>query len=214
MSSNPSLDLVEANRSQRISETDSFTPARYRQMQARFPNHATTILDVGCNTGRGGAILKSAKPAYELTGMDCVPERLAALDKTIYLKTLCGFSSNIPVENKSFDVIVGGEFIEHVPPSQIDLTLAEFFRVLRLKGRLLLTTPNPNYLKNKFKKLSVLLEESHLSQHFPDALAYRMRLVGFSRISVFGSGRVSSYVGQNFPFLSIYGSYLIQGDKW
>ena len=214
MPSDPSFDPVEANRSQRGSETDSFTPARYRQMQAHFPSHAKKILDAGCNTGRGGIVLKAINPGYELTGLDCVPERLAALDKTVYQQALCGFASNLPVGDNSFDVIVGGEFIEHVPPSQIDPTLAEFFRVLRLKGRLLLTTPNPNYLKNKLKHLSVLQEASHLTQHYPDALAHRLRLLGFSRIRIFGSGRVSSYLGQRFPLLSVYGSYLIQGDKW
>ena len=214
MTSDKPLDLIEANRSQRVSETDSFTPARYQQLRAHFPRHAKNILDVGCNTGRGGAILKALDPTYELTGLDCVPERLAALDKTVYQQVLCGFSNNIAAGNNSFDVVVGGEFIEHVPPSQIDATLAEFFRVLRLKGRLLLTTPNPNYLKNRLKKLSVLQEESHLTQHYPDALAFRMRLIGFSRISIFGTGRVSSYLGQRFPWLSVYGSYLIQGDKW
>jgi len=214
MPSDQPFDLIDANRSQRGSETDSFTPARYRQMQAHFPEAVKKILDVGCNTGRGGIVLKSINPAYELTGLDCVPERLAALDRKIYQQTICGFSSDIPVGNKSFDAIVGGEFIEHVPPSQIDATLAEFFRILRLKGRLLLTTPNPNYLKNKFNNLSVLLDESHVTQHFPDALAHRMRLIGFSSISIFGSGRVSSYLGQRFPWRAVYGSYLIQGDKW
>lgn len=214
MPSNNPPDLVEANRSQRVSETDSFTPARYRQMQSHLPKHARKILDVGCNTGRGGGVLKAINPEYEMTGLDCVPERLAALDKAVYQQTICGFSNEIPIRDKSFDAIVGGEFIEHVPPSQINATLAEFFRVLRLKGRLLLTTPNPNYLKNRLKNLSVLQEESHLTQHYPDALAFRMRLIGFSHISIFGTGKVSSYLGPHFPWLSIYGSYLIQGDKW
>ena len=195
MSSNHFLKIVEANRSQRGSETDTFTPARYRQMLGHFPKHAEKILDVGCNTGRGGRVIKQLNPACELTGLDCVPERLAALDKGIYQQGLCGFASQINVADKSFDVIVGGEFIEHVPPSQIDPTLAEFFRVLKLKGRLLLTTPNPNYLKNKLKNLSVLQEASHLTQHYPDALAYRLRLIGYSRIRIFGSGRVSLWLG-------------------
>ena len=214
MPSEQPFDLIGANRSQRGSETDSFTPARYRQMQSHFPGHARAILDVGCNTGRGGIVLKSLDPAYELTGLDCVPERLAALDEAVYQRTICGFSNEIPVGNQNFDVIVGGEFIEHVPPSQIDATLAEFFRILRLKGRLLLTTPNPNYLKNKAKGLSVLLDASHLTQHYPDALAHRMRAIGYSSISIFGSGRVSAYLGQRFPWLPVYGSYLIRGDKW
>src|SRR5271154_1808817 len=193
MPSDQPFDLIDANRSQRVSETDSFTPERYRQMQSHFPEGARKILDVGCNTGRGGVVLKGINPVYELTGLDCVPERLTALDKKVYQQTICGFSNDIPVGNKSFDAIVGGEFIEHVPPSQIDATLAEFFRILRLKGRLLLTTPNPCYLKNRLKNLSVLLEESHLTQHYPDALAYRMRLIGFSRISIYGTGRVTAY---------------------
>lgn len=205
---------IEANRSQSVSESDSFTPERYRQFFRHFPAGARTILDIGCNTGRGGQILKACLPELELTGMDCVPERVAVLDRQVYQDALCGFSTEIPAPDKRFDVIVGGEFIEHVPPSQIDLTLAEFFRVLRLKGRLLLTTPNPNYLKNKFRHLSVLLEGSHLTQHYPDALAWRMRLVGFSKIKIYGSGRVASFLGQHIPAKSIYGSYLIRGDKW
>lgn len=214
MPSDTPLDLIEANRAQHVSETDTFTPGRYRQMHAHFPKHAINILDVGCNTGRGGSILHALDPVYKLTGLDCVPERLATLDKTVYQEAICGFSNKIPSENSCFDVIVGGEFIEHVPPLQVDATLAEFFRVLRLKGRLLLTTPNPDYLKNRLKRLSVLQEKSHVTQHYPNALAFRLRMIGFSRIRIFGSGRVSMYLGQRFPWLSVYGSYLIQGDKW
>ena len=38
-------------------------------------------LDVGCNTGRGGAVLKDCNALLQLTGLDCVPERVAALDR-------------------------------------------------------------------------------------------------------------------------------------
>jgi SAM-dependent methyltransferase len=207
-------DIVAANRSQAVSLTDSFTPDRYGQFYLHFPRGAISVLDVGCNTGRGGKILKTRNAALQITGLDVVPERVAMLDQSVYARTLCGFSTEIPVADGSFDVIVGGEFIEHLVPAQVDATLAEFFRVLRLHGRLLLTTPNPNYLKNKLKHLSVLLEPSHLSQHFPDCLELRMRSIGFSKVKVFGSGRLTRYLGQRFPFLSCYGSYLIRGDKW
>lgn len=207
-------DIIAANRAQVISEADSFTSDRYLQFHSHFPQEATTILDVGCNTGRGGQVLKAKDASLEIVGLDCVPERIATLEKSVYRRTLSGFSTAIPAESQSFDVVVGGEFIEHLPLTQIDLTLAEFFRVLRLKGRVLLTTPNPGYIKNKFKHLSVLLEPSHLSQHFPDCLALRMRLAGFSNVRIFGSGRMSRYLGQRFPVLAVYGSYLVRGDKW
>ena len=202
------------NRRQEVSESDSFTPGRYQQFYRHFPHHAKTVLDIGCNTGRGGAVLKKCNPALELTGLDCVPERVAALNKDDYKQGHCAFSTEIPAENNSFDVVVAGEFIEHLPPPQVDATLMEFFRVLRLKGRLLLTTPNPNYLKNRLKHLSVMLDPSHLSQHYSDCLAFRLRTIGFSRVKVYGSGRVSRLFGQRFPFLFVYGSYLICGDKW
>jgi SAM-dependent methyltransferase len=210
----PRQDIIEANRSQTVSLTDSFTVSRYDQFYDHFPNGASTVLDVGCNTGRGGEVIKKHNPSVEITGLDCVPERIAQLDKTIYTGTICGFTNQIDVEDRSFDVVLGGEFIEHLIPAEVDASLAEFFRVLRLRGRLLLTTPNPNYLKNKLKNLSVLLERSHLSQHFPDCLAFRMRSVGFSNVKIFGSGRATRYLGQRFPILSCYGSYLIRGDKW
>lgn len=207
-------NIVAANRSQKVSETDAFTPFRYAQFVAHLPNHVATVLDAGCNTGRGGRVMKETKPALQITGLDCVPERISALDKSVYQLGICGLSTDLPVGDGIYDAIVAGEFIEHIPPAEVGRTLTEFFRVLRLKGRLLLTTPNPDYLKNKIKNLSVLLEPSHLSQHYADCLAWRLRMTGFSNIKIFGSGRCSRYLGQRFPLLSVYGSYLIRGDKW
>jgi 2-polyprenyl-3-methyl-5-hydroxy-6-metoxy-1,4-benzoquinol methylase len=207
-------EIVEANRAQKISERDAFTEDRYLQFYSHLPAVAKKVLDVGCGIGRGGAALKSCDAGLELTGLDCVPERIAALDKGIFLGGLCAFTTDIPVESGCYDAVVAGEFLEHVPPVQVEATLAEFFRILRLRGRLLLTTPNPNYLKNKFKNLSVLQDRSHQTQHYPDCLAYRLRLAGFSRIKTFGSGKVTRLLGQHFPWLSVYGSYLISGDKW
>src|SRR5215469_8884454 len=96
---------VDANRNQLISETDSFTPDRYRQMYRHFPTDAKRVLDVGCNTGRGGQILKMCDPSLELTGLNCVPERIAALDRDIYPHAVCCLSTEIPMEDKQFDVV-------------------------------------------------------------------------------------------------------------
>jgi ubiquinone/menaquinone biosynthesis C-methylase UbiE len=206
--------LIEINRAQQISETDEFTAERYQQMFRHFPTSATDVLDVGCNTGRGGSVLKGLDPELLIVGLDCVPERIASLDRKVYARALCSFSSQLPLDSETFDVIVAGEILEHIPPVEIDATLAEFFRVLRLHGRLILTTPNPNYLKNKLKGLSVLLDKSHVTQHYPDCLRRRLRAVGYSRVRIFGSGRMTRYVGQRFPLLQAYGSYLARADKW
>ena len=200
------------NLHQEVSETDSFTPARYEQFFRHLPKNAVQILDVGCNTGRGGQRLKELQPGIELIGLDCVQERLDAVPPC-YSRKLYGLTGNIPLADQSIDVITAGEFLEHLYPGDVEQTLCEFQRVLKTGGRLLMTTPNPYYLKNRLLGLSVY-GTSHLTQHFPEVLAFRLRMHGFSQVRIFGSGRVSAFLGEWFPILSVYGSYLVQADKY
>ena len=204
-----SLDqIVALNREQEISEVDPFTERRYYQFVRHFLPRTREVLDVGCNTGRGGAIMKALLPGLRITGVDCVPERVAALDALVYETKICGFTNAIPLAAESFDAIVAGEFIEHLPPDQVYPTLCEFFRLLRLKGLLLLTTPNPRYLKNKLRGISVL------GGAYVGNLRRRLRDIGFSGIKIRGSGRVSTVLGERFPFRAVYGSYLAKATKW
>jgi hypothetical protein len=41
------------------------------------------------------------------------------------------------------DAVVTGELLGHMPPEQIYSTLCEFLRLPSLRGRLMMTTPNP-----------------------------------------------------------------------
>jgi SAM-dependent methyltransferase len=208
------LDQVVAlNRAQHQSETDRFTAGRYKQFVRHFPPNTRDVLDVGCNTGRGGPVMKGLVPTLRLTGIDCVPERMAALDPLVYSERICGSADKIPLASESFDAIVAGEFLQALPPNLVDGTLCEFFRLLRPKSVLLLTTPNPSYLRNKFNGTSVL-GGAHLSQHHAASLRRRLRDIGFSGVKVRGSGLVSSIIGERFPVRSVYGSYLVRARKW
>lgn len=206
--------ITDLNRAQAVSESDVFTEQRYRQFYSHFRDGDITVLDVGCNTGRGGSILKKMRPELKITGIDCVSERLRSANEKSYDACLCCFADNVPFPDYSFDAIVGGEVIEHLPPSIVDKTLCEFFRLLNLRGRVLLTTPNPYYFRIKWANRSVLTDRSHLTQHFPESLKARMKQIGFSDVKLYGTGRVSNYIGTTFPLLSLYGSYLISGEKW
>jgi hypothetical protein len=110
------------------------------------------------------------------------------------------------------DGIVAGEFLEHLYPSDVDPTLCEFQRVLRIGGILLMTTPNPYSLNMRRRKGSVY-GVAHLTQHFPEVLSWRLKMHGFSKVRICGSGRASLKVGEKFPWLSVYGSYLISAVK-
>jgi ubiquinone/menaquinone biosynthesis C-methylase UbiE len=202
----------EQNHQQDVSEHDSFTAKRYKQFFYFFQKEAVKVLDVGCNTGRGGLCLKELNPNIELFGLDCVQERLDVLPKC-YSQKVYGLSTDIPMQDRSVDAITAGEFLEHLYPSDVDKTLCEFQRVLKIGGRLLLTTPNPNYIKNKFTKMSVY-GVSHLTQHFPKVLRFRLQMHGFSGVKIYGSGRVSQYFGWHFPLMLVYGSYLVVANKY
>jgi ubiquinone/menaquinone biosynthesis C-methylase UbiE len=131
-----------------VSEYDPFKISRYEQFLAFFPKYTVEVLDIGCCNGKGGSRLKELNPSLTLLGLDCVQARLDALPEC-YAKGVYGLSTNIPIEDKSIDEIVAGEFIEHLYPADVDPTLCEFQRVLKIGGRLLITTPNPNYLKKQ-----------------------------------------------------------------
>ena len=199
------------NIQQSLSEEDSFTIERYEQFFKFFAKTATHVLDIGCNTGRGGARLKELNPHLTLFGLDCVQTRLDALPDC-YSKGVHGLSTDIPLEDQSADIIVAGEFLEHLYPTDVDPTLCEFQRVLKIGGQLLLTTPNPGYFKNKLTGESVY-RISHLTQHFPETLRFRLKMHGFSRIKILGSGKMSRFIGTHFPLLSAYGSYLVIANK-
>lgn len=205
--------IADYNRKQEVSENDLFTEQRYRQMSGYLPSGRISVLDVGCGVGRGGAVIKSLRPEISLIGVDCVPERIQKLDRDVYSDAVTCFTQDLPFADRSIDGILAGEFLEHVPPQFVEPTLCEFFRILKLRGTLTLTTPNPRYLKNKLYNLSVLTDPSHVTQHYSDVLKLKFMSVGFSAVRILGSGKVSRILGQHFP-LGFYGSYLATATKW
>lgn len=200
------------NIEQEVSERDLFTEERYRQFYRFLAKDTKTVLDIGCNTGRGGSVLNQLNSSLDISGLDCVESRLERLPKDAYTRSICGLSTDIPCEDYSFDAVVAGEFIEHLYAMDVEKTLAEIFRVLKIGGRLLLTTPNPEDIKKRIRGESVL-GSAHLSQHFSNTLSLKLRTLGYANVRILGSGKVSRYLGTHFPLLNIYGSYLCLADK-
>jgi ubiquinone/menaquinone biosynthesis C-methylase UbiE len=200
------------NIQQEASEVDIFTSKRYQQFFNFFPKLAKTVLDVGCANGRGGECLAQLDPSLILYGFDCVQQRLDVLPDC-YSKGIYGLSNSIPLEDKFFDVIVAGEFIQSLYPNDVDATLAEFQRILKVGGRLLITTPNPHCIRNKIDGVSLYSHDAQLSKHFPNILRLRLLMHGFSKVKIYGSGKMSQFFGWYFPLKAVYGSYLIFADK-
>jgi ubiquinone/menaquinone biosynthesis C-methylase UbiE len=201
----------QQNLQQQGATIDEFTLERYAQFERHLPTNCTTVLDVGCADGRGGTRLKELRSCLSIRGLDCVEERLAALPAA-YDARILGLSSSIPLEDQSLDAIVAGEFLEHLYPADVDKTLCEFQRVLKIGGRLLMTTPHPTCYLNRFGGRTVY-GTSHLTQHHPKLLAARLLMHGFNNVTLRGSGKATRRFGERFPFFGVYGSYLIWADK-
>lgn len=212
MISKQQTSYEQLNEQQVVSEGDPFTIERYRQFWRHLSPHTQVVLDIGCNTGRGGKVLKQSEPKLQIFGLDCVESRLANLPEGIYDREICGYSTDVPLADASVDAIVAGEFIEHLYPEDVAQTIAEFYRLLKPHGKLLLTTPNPEYLRLKLTNGSVL-GGAHVSEHYPANLKHQLATANFTKIKICGSGKVSRLVGEGFPILSIYGSYLVIAEK-
>lgn len=63
----------------------------------------------------------------------------------------CDLSEKIPLQDSFADVIISQEGIEHIP-NQLN-AFAEFSRVLKMNGRLILTSPNGSSLTSKISRL-------------------------------------------------------------
>lgn len=203
-------DHEALNAAQAVAETDSFTPHRYAHL-ARHLGDANRILDVGCGIGRGGAVLREARPAAHIEGVELVAGRAARVPDGIYDAVTVGDLATLADGGPRFDALVLGELIEHVPYPALEAFLASVAAVLTPGGRVVLTTPNPHYLFLRWRGGSVL-GGAHVSVHCATALAELLEVRGFRVLRVQGTGRVSGLLGAHFP-LRLYGSYLLVAER-
>jgi ubiquinone/menaquinone biosynthesis C-methylase UbiE len=205
------VDYSEINKQQVYSETDSFTLPRYKQF-AKFmdvKDSKITILDIGCNTGRGGTVLREQFPNATIIGLDVVQDRLNKITPGIYSSTLCeSITEQMSLGDGAVDYIVAGEVIEHIESNHLDQVLTNFNRILKKGGKLLMTTPNPHSFLVKLGKDSVFNDPSHLSIMSIDTLTSLLKKNGFSEVKILGSGKASEYIPDWVPVMGFFGSYL------
>jgi 2-polyprenyl-3-methyl-5-hydroxy-6-metoxy-1,4-benzoquinol methylase/glycosyltransferase involved in cell wall biosynthesis len=132
------------------------------------------VLDFGCGTGYGAAMMASR--AASVTGLDIDAAAITWAIKTHRNPALTfiqrdDLGATLPA--KSFDVVTCFEMIEHVDHATQKAVIASFARLLKDDGVLLISTPNPETTKQYGENPYHIREMNEpelrdlLSPHFP-----------------------------------------------
>ena len=119
------------------------------------------VLDLGC---RDGVLTRHFVEGNLVTGLDIDKQALEDCGKILNIETIWSdFSLQIPLPTSSFDVVVAGEVIEHLPYPEI--TVSEISRILKPNGLFIGSVPNSYHLKNRLRVLKGRLidyDQTHL----------------------------------------------------
>ena len=148
------------------------------------------VLDAACGEGYGSMLL--ASEAASVTGIDidaaAVAHAAQRYGQRSNLRYAQGSCTAVPLGDASVDVVVSFETLEHLDAQ--DAMLAEFRRVLRPDGVLVLSSPNkPVYSSvpdenNHFhvRELDRAELASMLDRHFPAQAWYGQRVLAHSLV--------------------------------
>ncbi len=163
-----------------------------RAMREAGPAEDCHVLDAGCGDGEFTAFLSSL--GFQVSGME-LSETAAkkARDRCPEADILVGsLEERLPFANASFDAIWCTEVLEHL--FDVHGVLAEFNRVLKRGGVLLLTTPYHGLIKNALIALLAFdrhfnPEISHIRFFTRRTLDRCLRRAGFVPVTWQGVGR-------------------------
>ena len=119
------------------------------------------VLDMGC---RDGILTRHFIEKNEVTGLDIDKIALKTCNKNLNIETVwADFSLQIPLPTSSFDIVIAGEVIEHLPYPEI--TISEISRILKPDGLFIGSVPNSYHIKNRLRVLKGRLidyDQTHL----------------------------------------------------
>jgi 2-polyprenyl-6-hydroxyphenyl methylase/3-demethylubiquinone-9 3-methyltransferase len=119
---------------------------RLLQRALKYLPRGSKVLDYGC--GRGDFTAYLASSGFRAVGID-VSAHAIAFNRQDFPElefVVADANAGVPFEDEFFDAIWCSEVIEHI--YDVHAIFAEFSRLLRLGGRLIITTPYHGWLKN------------------------------------------------------------------
>lgn len=175
---------------------------RGRYLWAAQVAQGKTVLDAGCGLGYGLKILLAAG-ASEVAGVDIDAGAIEEASRVLNGDAASARRGNVcdlDFDQASFDLVVCFETIEHLEDAPA--ALAEFHRVLRPDGLLLVSSPNPDAYppgnRHHVREYKPQELADLVSEHFGNVERYRQDASLISNIKA-ASGRESQNEGAGNP---------------
>lgn len=121
------------------------------------------VLDIACYDGYiGKKVISNNNLVY---GVDASEEAVKSSIKNGLIAKVCDIEKGLPYGNRSFDLVLAGEIIEHIVDT--DFLIDEIRRVLKPGGECVITTPNLTSLDRRLMFLFNLNPFFPASFNFP-----------------------------------------------
>ena len=139
------------------------------------------VLDLGCNDGAIANRIRNM--GNYVLGVD-LPEvtKIAERKNPGIEYVSCDLSEGLPFEDEEFDVVVALELIEHLVDDEFFLN--ECNRVIRKGGKLIISTPNVAFIRNRAWLLfgKFMKDNLHFHLYTFKELRGKLRAAGFTSI--------------------------------
>ncbi len=136
------------------------------------------VIDIGFGYGYLEDYLTSKKSKLILYGVDISAKAVSKSKLKFNGDVKEGVVTNIPFNNKLFDVAVALDVLEHISPNQLFRSLKEISRVLKNNGQFIVSVPLNEGLIDMVSKGNN--PNGHVRAYTPSILNTELKLSGFS----------------------------------
>jgi arsenite methyltransferase len=183
-------DADMAAKQERMARTKDMVRQRAKLMEAVSPAAGEKVLELGSGNGILTAeLLEAVGPTGKVVGLD---SSAAIIEMARHFcpkgEFSLGDAHDLPFEDATFDVVVAAQLFCFL--DNVDQALAEAFRVLKHRGRLIILdtdwqtliwrSDNPALMERVMKAYTAVYSNAHLPRTLPEQMAK----AGFSDVDV------------------------------